>query len=256
MKSRGKKDISYWILASLIILIFILGFLEWRNLEIPKARGENIPAAAEKIIVLNFDDGPRPAVLKNLLPLLEKYDIAATFFVIGSAIWPNAKLIEEMNENGHEIENHSWGHENLKKLLREKGADAVKIDVEKTDRTIWEITCRKPCFFRPPFWEITDEIEKIIIPAGYIIMKLEDPDINTMDYSDTEKNRPPEALIARVKKIISERETEGKFIHILVFHELPLTVEALKIIIPYFKETGYKFERLEGLGYWEREAAK
>ncbi len=210
----------------------------------------------EKIIVLTFDDGPRPKVLKNLLPLLKKHDVTATFFVIGANASDNAELLWYMSRAGHEIENHSWGHENLKKLYKQKGAQAIISNIAKTDQIIHEITTIKPCFFRPPFWEITDEIEKNIIPLGYIVMKLNDPDINTMDYSDFSNNRPPDVLVERVKKLVLSREKLGKSIHILVFHELPITVKALETLVPYFKKNGYKFARLDDLGYWEREAAK
>ena len=63
--------------------------------------------ATEKLVVLTFDDGPRPNVLKNLLPLLQKYSTPATFFVIGAEVLQNDKLVKEMHENGYKIENHS-----------------------------------------------------------------------------------------------------------------------------------------------------
>jgi len=76
-------------------------------------------------------------------------------------------------------------------------------------------------------------------------MKLADPDINTMDYSDYSKKYPPEALVKRVKSQIASREKQGLYNHVLVFHELPITVEALKALIPYFQNQGYKFVRLD-----------
>ncbi|MBI2446659.1 MAG: polysaccharide deacetylase family protein [Parcubacteria group bacterium] len=201
--------------------------------------------AAEKLIVLTFDDGPRPYVLENLLPLLQKYSAPATFFMIGAKILPNDKLVKKMSENGYEIENHSWGHENLVKLLREKGALAVKLNLEKTSNLIFKITGRKPRFFRPPYWEINADVEKVVRDLGLVPMKLDNPDINTMDYTDFSNHRPVEVLIDRVKKNIERREKQNFYKHILTFHELPLTVEALKVLIPYFQGQGYKFIRLD-----------
>ncbi|MDP1629263.1 MAG: hypothetical protein Q8L57_01440, partial [bacterium] len=89
------------------------------------------------------------------------------------------------------------------------------------------------------------EIEKLAIAEGYAVMKLGNPDINTLDYEDAAKNRPPEILTERVKNLIADREREGKFQHILVFHELPLTVKSLTNLIPYFKTLGYEFVRLD-----------
>ena len=76
-------------------------------------------------------------------------------------------------------------------------------------------------------------------------MKLDDPDINTMDYADFSKHRPVEVLIDRVKKNIERRENQGEYRHVLVFHELPITVEALKTIIPYLISRGYSFGTLD-----------
>ena len=201
--------------------------------------------AVEKFIILTFDDGPRPHILKNLLPLLQKYSVPATFFMIGSEILQNDKFVKEMGENGYEIENHSWGHENIVKLLNEKGSAAVKLNLEKTSNLIFKITGRKPRFFRPPFWEINGDVEKVVRDLGLAPMKLDDPDINTMDYADFSKHRPVEVLIDRVKKNIERREKQNFYKHILTFHELPLTIEALKVLIPYFQGQEYKFIRLD-----------
>lgn len=201
--------------------------------------------AAEKLIVLTFDDGPRPHVLKNLLPLLQKYSAPATFFMIGAEILQNDKFVKEMGENGYKIENHSWGHENFVKLLREKGGAAVKLNLEKTNNLIFLVTGRKPQFFRPPYWEINGDVEKIVRDLGLVPMKLDNPDINTMDYADFSKRRPVEILIDRVKKNVERREKQNFYRHTLTFHELPLTVEALKVLIPYFQNQEYKFIRLD-----------
>lgn len=208
--------------------------------------------AIEKLVVLTFDDGPRPHVLKNLLPLLQQYSAPAAFFMIGAEILPNNKLVKEMGESGYEIENHSWGHENLVKLIKEKDSAAVKLNLEKTSDTIFKITGRRPQFFRPPFWEINGDIEKVVRDLGLVPMKINNPDINTIDYADSSNRRPAEVLINRVKRKIEQREKQNFYRHVLTFHELPLTVEALKVLIPYFQGQGYKFIRLD---QWRKENA-
>ncbi len=217
-----------------ILLFVLISFLHVSN-----------SFAIEKFIMLTFDDGPRPYVLKDLLPLLKKYFVPATFFMIGTEILQKEKLVKEMFENGYDIENHSWDHENFVKLLKENGAPAVKLSLEKTNDAIFKITGRKPKFFRPPLWEINGDIEKIVRDLNLIPMKLDKPDINTMDYADFSNRRPVEILINRVKKNIERREKQNFYQHVLVFHELPITVEALGVLIPYFQSQGYRFLRLD-----------
>lgn len=208
-----------------------------------------LPAVADnnKIVVLTFDDGPRPEILKEFLPLLAEYDIPGTFFVQGCAVSQNKTLVKKMHDAGHEIENHSYGHENLIKIFPGSGMNGIKKTIQKSSNEIFEATGRKPKFFRPPYWAINQDIENNIKSWGYIVMKLDNPDINTMDYADASKNHPAKILIERVKKIISAREKQGKFTHILVFHELPITVKALKTLIPYFQNQQYRFGRLDCL---------
>lgn len=206
---------------------------------------KNASCDENKTICLTFDDGPNPKVLKELLPLLQKYDIPATFFVIGSAAANQQKILQYSHLLGHEIENHSWGHENFKKLFKNKDAEAIKISLIKTENLILETTGRKPRFFRPPYWEINREIQKIVESLGYKVMRIENPDINTMDYDDASKHKPSEILVERVKKIIAKREKQEVFNHILVFHELIITTEALKTLIPYFQNQNYQFSRLD-----------
>ncbi len=233
-----KHKLIIWIFLCVIFLMCL--FTGWI---IKQASGSNTPPA--KTIVLCFDDGPRPAVIKKLLSTLETYNVKAAFFVEGAIAATNKELIKKMHKAGHEIENHSWGHENFIKLHNREGLYAISDSLLRTEVTIFNATGRKPKFFRPPFWEINNEIEKIIKGWGYTIMKLGNPDINTEDYVDASKNRPPEILVERVKKIIADRERQNIFNHVLVFHELHITAEALKTLIPYFQAQGYKFVPLE-----------
>ncbi len=235
-----KHKLIIWIFLCVIFLMcFFTGWIMKREL------GANIPPA--KTIVLCFDDGPRPTVLEKLLPVLEKYKVPGNFFVEGALAFSNSKILAKMHKAGHEIENHSWGHENFVKLHNSRSLYTVSDSLLRTETTIFNATGRKPKFFRPPFWVINKEVEDFIKGWGYTVMKLDDPDINTMDYEDASKRRPPEILVERVQKIISGRERRKYFSHVLVFHELTVTAEALKTLIPYFQNQGYKFIRLDAM---------
>ena len=201
----------------------------------------------EKRIALTFDDGPRPAVLSELLPLLASHHAPATFFVIGSVAEDNKEWLTAISKNGHEIENHSYGHENMRILAKEKGIDAVIKSILKTDAIISTSTGRSTIFFRPPYWEVSRDAIEYIRHAGFEVLMLEHPDINTLDYDDTAKKRSSSALIQRVMGLIERREKKHIFTHVLVFHELRLTVEALHEIIPLLKRKGYAFVRLDTL---------
>lgn len=201
-------------------------------------------AQEEKTITLTFDDGPKPAVLADLLPLLSTHRAHASFFIVGSTAVGNEQWLHREALEGHTIENHSWGHENMKKTFAKSGPNATSTSLEKTGALIKKTTGRPPAYFRPPFWEIHAGIESVAVSRGYRVMKLGNPDLNSLDYDDVSKKHSVETLIARVKTIVKKREEKGLFNHIFVFHELPLTVEALAILIPHFKNQGYIFTSL------------
>ena len=61
-------------------------------------------------IALTFDDGPHPYQTDKILALLEKYDIKATFFVIGKNAELYPDIVKRELDEGHEIGNHSYSH--------------------------------------------------------------------------------------------------------------------------------------------------
>lgn len=63
-----------------------------------------------KILYLTFDDGPHPVYTEKLLNLLEKYQIKATFFVVGKFAEENPQIIMRMKKEGHRIGLHSYDH--------------------------------------------------------------------------------------------------------------------------------------------------
>ncbi|MEK6826745.1 MAG: putative glycoside hydrolase [Patescibacteria group bacterium] len=213
--------------------------------------------ATEKLIVLNFDDGPKPGVLlgeKGHIGLVELLEssfgkfIPAHFFVIGSEVQAHQKLIETLSKKGFFIENHTYGHDNLLKLKVGNNYNYILKTIQRTDSVIIKATGRYPKYFRPPYWAIDADLKEFInseFHYSHKIVSLENPDINTLDYDDYAKKRTPSALIERVKKIILSRESRGEYRHVLVFHELSITVEALKVIIPYLSSRGYSFGTLD-----------
>src|SRR5262245_48073323 len=66
----------------------------------------------ERGLALTFDDGPNPEVTPRLLSLLEKYEVPATFFVLGKYVDQNRRLTQEIAAR-HQIGNHTYGHHSL-----------------------------------------------------------------------------------------------------------------------------------------------
>jgi peptidoglycan/xylan/chitin deacetylase (PgdA/CDA1 family) len=234
-------------------------------------------ASSQKLIALTFDDGPRPWVLKgnsepghasaSLLDLLDREGAKATFFVMAWRLAPAAdqdcrkidtgitcrQAALEEHRRGHEIENHTYGHGNFRLMQKRFGEEWILNDIDRASRTIEPLTGVKPQYLRPPDWEIWPELAQRIEARGYHIMSKSTTlppvlrDVDSEDYFCAGKDLskcPQPSLHDYVLRTIEQRERKGVFDHILVFHEIPNSVEVLSRLIPELKKRGYTFVTL------------
>jgi len=233
--------------------------------------------ASEKLIALTFDDGPRPYVLygvkqpgaalnanPGLLDVLDRSGVKATFFVMGWRLTPKTwgeaphetnigvtclEAAHEVLRRGHEIENHTYSHANLRIAERKKGEAWVLNDVERGAEVVEAVTGSKPLYLRPPDWELTDEARGDLEKRGFHILTIssENPvalrDVNSQDYLCAGKavGCPKPSLAQSVLNTIEQREKKGVTSDILAFHELTTTTAQLPELIAALKARGYRF---------------
>ena len=92
-------------------------------------------------------------VIKNtqvILDLFEKYDVKATFFVLGYIAEKFPEMIKKISELGLEIASHSYAHIDLRKVSKKQFED----DFLKSINIIEKITGKKVEGFRAPFFSI------------------------------------------------------------------------------------------------------
>jgi peptidoglycan/xylan/chitin deacetylase (PgdA/CDA1 family) len=99
-----------------------------------------------KGVTLTFDDGPDPNVIFLLLDLLERYDVSATFFVIGKKAEENPALVREILSRGHAVGNHSYRHD---PLLMLRSSARLAEEIARTQILLARFGIR-PLVFRPP----------------------------------------------------------------------------------------------------------
>ena len=233
--------------------------------------------SSRKLIALTFDDGPRPWVLKgnseaghasaSLLDLLDREGVKATFFVMAWRLAPAAdkdcrkvdtgitcrQAADEEHRRGHEIENHTYGHGNFRLMQKRYGENWILNDIDRASRTIEPITGVEPHYLRPPDWEIWPELQQRIEARGYHVMSKSTAlppalrDVDSEDYFCVGKDItkcPKPSLHDYVMRTIEQRERKGVSDHILVFHEIPNSVQVLSNLIPELKKQGYTFVTL------------
>lgn len=181
----------------------------------------------KKLIALTFDDGPHPKETDEVLDVLSKYNVKATFFIAGKhANWYKDPLIRASKE-GHEIGNHTFNHPDIGNL----SSSQIEEEIVKCEETLVNLTGKKPTLFRPPFGSYRKEdLESIAKKYGYKIVLW-----TTIDAKDW-KN-PPASTIA---SLITNNAKNGD---IILLHDYATinTVEALNILIPQMQKKGFNF---------------
>lgn len=100
-----------------------------------------------KVVALTIDDGPHPRHTPDVLALLEKHGIRATFFLIGENAAARPDLVREIAARGHRIGNHTWSHPDLRHLPDDA---QVRDELTRTSDLLAGITGKSPAWFRAP----------------------------------------------------------------------------------------------------------
>lgn len=229
-----------------------------------------------KLIALTFDDGPRPYVLfgskgvhpaPGLVDILDQNGVKATFFVVGWRLTPKTwgeprheedigvtciDAAEQLIRRGHELEDHTYSHLELRTAERKNGEQWVMHDVDRGAQAIKSVTGTQPRYVRPPDWIITSDARRDLEQQGYGVLTIssENPmalrDVNSLDYLCAGKavGCPKPSLPDAVLQQVEQREKRGTYTHILAFHELSTTAAAMPRLIGDLKARGYRFVTL------------
>jgi len=130
-------------------IIFIIALLSCFNYTfISKASKDPIaPADEKKVVYLTFDDGPS-VLTDKVLDTLKKYDVKATFFLIGNQIKGQEKVVKRLHEEGHSIGLHTYTH-NYNKIYSSR--KVFISEMFKTQEIIYSLVGEKPTIIRFPF---------------------------------------------------------------------------------------------------------
>jgi peptidoglycan/xylan/chitin deacetylase (PgdA/CDA1 family) len=114
---------------------------------------------ARRLVTFTFDDGPTPEVTPEVLAILKKHRVKATFFVIGKYLAGDSgrakavrRSLKKIVAAGHLVGNHTWSHSNLALLSPWE----VTQEIDRSAEIIEENTGRRPILFRPPYGLLDD----------------------------------------------------------------------------------------------------
>ena len=205
-------------------------------------------------VALTFDDGPDPTWTPQILDILKRAGVPATFFIVGENALTQRGLLERMVAEGHEVGSHTYTHPNLATVSPRQ----VRFELNANQRLFQAFTGRSLRLFRAPYFgdaEPTTADE--IVPAleaqerGYISVGLHvDPD----DWKRPGVQAIVDRTIAGVRA--SNPDRSG---NIVLLHDAggnrAQTVAALPAVIERLRAMGYRFVLVSDLAGFPRDMA-
>ncbi len=183
----------------------------------------------EKIVFLTFDDGPHSAQTPEILKVLKDEDIKASFFLIGSKVKENKKLVEEIVHDGHIIGCHSFAHSSTNPFRSVKLQES---DIAQCLEIIRYITNVKTKIYRPPFGVTNPSLAKAVKNLSLTVVGWSIRSLDTLS---------PAMAVPRVLKKLHPGAV------ILLHDTTPGIADITKKIITESKQRGYRFASLDSL---------
>jgi peptidoglycan/xylan/chitin deacetylase (PgdA/CDA1 family) len=181
-------------------------------------------------VALTFDDGPTEEFTPQILAILKKYNIKATFFMVGMNAKNHPDIVKQVLAEGHAINSHSLTHPMLTKL------NDVQLhrEVAMPQTIIFGITGKKPACLRYPFGASNEHVRAVIHAEGIMPVPM---GFNSFDYT-----RPG------VEKIVSWVLKNAYSGQVILMHDgfanREQTVAALPLIIEGIKKKGLGFSQI------------
>ena len=198
----------------------------------------------QRIVALTYDDGPNPPYTDQLLDVLAKHDVKATFFMIGNRIEKHPETVNRVIAEGHQIGNHSYSHP----LLGFLPPPYVRREIERTDDLLQRLLRSEnptgvfkvgEAVFRAPM--LTR-----FLPVAWVLAKGNRAHIScnvwSWDWTTQNPNRITETVLKKTEPgsiiVLHDGKAEN------ARADRSGTIEATDRIITALKRDGYQFVRL------------
>jgi cellulose synthase/poly-beta-1,6-N-acetylglucosamine synthase-like glycosyltransferase/peptidoglycan/xylan/chitin deacetylase (PgdA/CDA1 family) len=202
-------------------------------------------------VAFSFDDGPDPAWTPKILDILKKYNVKATFMVIGEQAADNPGLLKRYIREGHEIGNHTFTHPDISEISDFQ----LRSELNLTERLFASKLGIQPLFFRPPYSidqepQTNDQAAPAdrIQQMGYTIIG---DKIDTDDWNEHPRKSPQEITGTVMALLDNMKRTAWMRGSIILMHDgggdRSATVNALPLLITTLRAHGYQIVNVSDL---------
>ena len=177
-------------------------------------------------IALTFDDGPHPILTQEILDILDRYGVQATFFMVGVNVINYPDAARAVIRAGHEVGNHTYSHTHMKRLSRIE----VEDELGRCEDALEELCEYRPHLFRPPEGAVNAYIENCSEDNDYTLVLWS---LDTRDWEHKNTEQIVDTVLSRINPgdIILMHDYIGRH---------SKTPEALEILLPRLIEQGFE----------------
>ncbi|RMG62443.1 MAG: polysaccharide deacetylase family protein [Calditrichaeota bacterium] len=190
------------------------------------------PAATGKVY-LTFDDGPFPGVTEQVLAILAREGVPATFFLSGIQLYRNRRRLADLDYAGHRVGNHCFHHRGM---ACQPGRRLVR-QLQFTDRLIARHIGAPARLCRPPYGIFAGGLLNAARHTGHRLVLWS---LMAYDFA-----LPPERTLERLCRLTRPGD-------IVVFHDSPLAAGTVIRVLPHYiawcRQQGLRFGVVEAAG--------
>lgn len=178
----------------------------------------------EKKVALSFDAAWGADDTDELLAILDKYKVKATFFIVGDWARKYPDMVKKLADAGHDIANHSNKHPHMNQMSKE----AIKSDIMAAHETLKNVTGQEANLFRPPYGEYNDTVIEAAKECNYYTIQW---DVDSLDWKEY-------GLQELIDKVVKHKNLRPGSI-VLLHNNAKYTAKALDSIVKGLIDQGY-----------------
>lgn len=190
----------------------------------------------EPKVSLTFDAAWGNEDLAEILSILEKHSVKATFFMTGEWISKYPDDVKQIAAAGHDLANHGDSHAHLSRL----GADEIQKEIRGVHEKVKELTGIEMTLFRPPYGEYNDLVVTTAMGCGYFPIQW---DVDSLDWKDYG--------VDSIIQTVCGHKHLGNGSIVLLHNGSTYTAAALEAVITGLQEKGYTLVPVSELIYIE-----
>jgi peptidoglycan-N-acetylglucosamine deacetylase len=198
---------------------------------------------------LTYDDGPNDVYTEQLLDILARHQVRATFFVIGRFVRERSELTRRIRAAGHLIGNHTLTHP----VLLVTSPSRVREELASTNAAIEDAIGEKVSYFRPPHGARRPDVLRTARELGLTPVLW-----NVMGYDW--KPTTPETILANLDKGIRRNRRKGRGSNLLLHdggqaslgQDRSATVRATELLLEKAQQQSIRFVTVDAWNYASR----